>query len=232
MKEVFDRVAVIVPTLNEADAVGPLLDRLIADGFDEIVVADGGSTDGTRAAVEARASVIWVAAPKGRGRQLNAGVRATSADALLLLHADTTAPEHAPALILDALSDPRVAGGAFRLRFDARSPLLDAYAWSARFETPLTTFGDQGFFLRRRDYERSGGLPDWPFLEDVELRRRLKRLGRFVKRREVVTTSARRYRAEGELRRQLLNGLVLALFWFGVHPERLFRLYRGASGHG
>lgn len=218
-------VAVIIPTLNEAGLVGSLLDGLAGRGFDEVIVSDGGSTDATEAEVRARPEVRWLAAPRGRGAQLNAGVLAAEADLLLLLHADTEPPPDAADAVRRTLARPEVSGGAFRMRFDRRSRLLDLYGWASRWETPLTTFGDQGLFLRRCDHGRIGGLPDWPFLEDVELRRRLKRLGRFVKRPECVTTSARRYRAEGELRRQLLNLVVLTLFWMGVHPDRLARFY-------
>jgi rSAM/selenodomain-associated transferase 2 len=219
-------VAVVIPTLNEAGGIGRLLDHVAAQGFDEIIVADGGSTDGTPALAAAREAVTLVNAGCGRGVQMDAGARACRSDALLFLHADTLLPQGAAGLILNALADPRVAGGAFSARFDRPGLLLGLYSLAGRFESPLTTFGDQAYFTRRAVYARSGGFPAWPFLEDVELRRRLKRMGRFVKLREPVTTSARRFVEEGILRRQTLNLAVLVLFYLGVSPHRLARCYR------
>ena len=99
-------------------------------------------------------------------------------------------------------------------------------AWCTRFETGLTTFGDQGFFMRRSAWAAAGGFPDQPFLEDVEMRRRLKRLGRFVKLAASVRTSARRFEAEGTLSRFALNAWILLLHRLGAAPERLLRFYR------
>jgi rSAM/selenodomain-associated transferase 2 len=218
-------VAVVVPTLNEGDRIGPLLDGLAAFGFAEIVVADGGSEDGT-AAIAREKGVLVVVGPRGRGPQQNLGARACRSDAVLFLHADSLPPPDVVPRIQAALGSADVVGGAFRTRFDAEHPVLALYAWAGRFETPLTTFGDQGLFMRRAAYEAAGGFPDWPFLEDVEMRRRLKRLGRFVKLRAEVRTSARRYFDEGLVRRQALNLAVLLRFWAGDDPERLARFYR------
>ena len=221
------RLGVVIPTLNEAHGIGPLLGRL--HGFDRVVVSDGGSTDGTPEIARA-AGVQVLAAPRGRGPQLNAGARACDTDLLLFLHADTLPPVEAPRLIRAALSEDAVSGGAFRAGFVGGGPLTRAAAWFTRFETGLTTFGDQAFFMRRRDWAEVGGFPDQPFLEDVEMRRRLKRRGRFVKLAASVQTSARRFEAEGSLRRFLLNAVILLLHRIGVPPSRLVRLYRMEPG--
>jgi GT2 family glycosyltransferase len=163
--------------------------------------------------------VRLVHGPRGRGLQLQAGADVASADALLFLHADTRLPPGAVALLRAALARPGVVGGAFRARFDTPGAVLALYSWVSRFETGLTTFGDQGMFCRRDAFSAAGGCPPWPFLEDVELRRRLKRRGRFVKLVPAVTTSARRYLSEGVIRRQLLNVAVLAAFHLGFSPH-------------
>ena len=220
-----NQFAVVVPVLNEAANLRRLVPALIDAGFMQVIVADGGSTDESVAIAQA-AGARTVLAPRGRGAQMNAGARQARAPVLVFLHADTLLPAQAPALIESALRDPQLVGGCFRLRFDRRGALLGLYGFMSRFETALTTFGDQAFFVRTSVFHASGGYPEWPFLEDVELRRRLLRLGRFRKLPVPVTTSARRFHGEGILLRQLLNGLILILHNCGVSADRLARWYR------
>jgi len=216
---------VIIPVLNEAERIGPLVRSLSAAGFFEIILADGGSADGTAEIAQAAGPVSIVRAPRGRGVQINEAAKAARSDILVILHADTTLPNDALALILTAMSDPAVVGGCFRLRFDDKSAPMRFYAWSTRFETAFTTFGDQAFFFRRSIFEAIGGVPEWPFLEDVELRLRLRQKGRFVKFPQAVTTSARRFQMRGRLMGQLRNAAILAAFRLGVSPFRLARYY-------
>lgn len=220
-------IAVIVPVLNEAERLPGLLDDLAGRGFGAVVVADGGSTDGSAELAGARTGVRLVRAARGRATQMNAGAAAAAeASILLFLHADTRLPPDAGDRIVRALADPAAVAGAFRLRFDRRHPLLDFYAACSRIESGWTTFGDQAFFVRRCTFEAVGGFTAIPLLEDVEIRRRLKHLGRFTKCAAFVTTSARRFEAEGLLRRQIKNGLILALYALGATPQSLARWYR------
>lgn len=192
-----------------------------------ILVVDGGSQDETpRLAAAAGARVLRC--DPGRGRQMNAGAVAGEAPILLFLHADTRLPPNAAVVIRETFGRPGCVGGCFRLRFDAERPLLRVFAWFSRFDTAATTFGDQAFFVRRAAFEAAGAYPDWPLLEDVEFRRRLKGHGTFHKARESATTSARRFEAEGVFRRQLMNGLILLMHACGVPPARLLRWYRAA----
>lgn len=220
-------LAVLVPTLNEADRIVALLHTLQADDFDEIIVVDGGSSDGTtdlaRSTLCSRLTVVE--APRGRGRQLAAALRLARTPLVLMLHADTSPPPGTAAMVRRALGEAGVAGGCFRLRFDRPTRTLSAYAWATRFDCRLTSFGDAAIFARRSVLMEAGGIPDWPLLEDVEIRRRLKRVGRFVKIATHVTTSARRFERVGALRMQALNALVLSLHFAGVGAERLARLY-------
>lgn len=218
-------IAVIIPALNEEQRIGPLLQSLAAMDVREIAVADGGSTDRTVAIAQSYPRVTAIAAPKGRGRQINAAIRETRAPLLVILHADTILPPDAPGLIREALANGRVAGGCFRLRFDDPAPMLKLYAWFSRFETSFTTFGDQAYFFRRSDFDAAGGAPEWPLLEDVELRVRLRRRGKFVKLREEVITSARRFQSRGAIACQLRNLFIISAFWLGVSVERLARIY-------
>ena len=218
------RLAAIIPTLNEAESAPPLVRRLLGSGFDHVVVADGGSRDDTPQLVRA-AGAILVRSEPGRGLQLAAGAAAADADALLFIHADSLPPGAAAALIRGGLADPAVAGGAFRLAFDAEHPLLRLYAAASRVNATPFTYGDQGLFVRRRVYEAIGGYAPWPLLEDLEIQHRLRRAGRFVKLPVPITTSARRFLREGVLRRQLRNAGIVARFYAGCPPARLAREY-------
>jgi rSAM/selenodomain-associated transferase 2 len=218
-------IAVAVIALNEALGMRRLLDALLAEPFDEIAVADGGSTDGTLDIIAQEPRVRLVHAPRGRGRQINAAVKATRSPILTILHADTLLPRGAAKLIRESLAPPDVAAGCFQLRFDVQHPVLDAYAWATRFETSLTTFGDQAYFMRRAAFDAIGSAPEWPLLEDVWLRDHLKKVGRFVKRPECVVTSARRFTRRGALRGQVRNAAVLAGYRLGIPVQRLADFY-------
>ncbi len=229
--DVHDRsgIAVIIPTFNEAAIITACLARLAAYDIAQIVVCDGGSTDETARLAATHPKVTVIHAKLGRGSQLRAGVAASSAPLLLLLHADTCLPMSADKRIRQALADPSVAAGCFRLRFASDRFSLTAWAWFSRFETSLTSFGDQAFFMRRSSLEAAGGIADWPLLEDVDVRHRLRKIGRFVKLQPAVTTSARRFERVGVLRCQLRNALIIAAFRLGVPPTRLARYYRATE---
>jgi rSAM/selenodomain-associated transferase 2 len=222
-------IAVLVPTLNEATRIGPLLHTLHQAGFAEIVVADGGSIDATTRIARSMPGVTCIDAPRGRGHQLAAAVAASKSPLLLMLHADTALPGNAAQLIEVALRDDSLSGGCFRLAFDQTSPSLRVYGWFSRFETGLTTFGDQAYFMRRSALDAAGGVPLWSLLEDVELRRRLKSVGGFRKLPETVVTSARRFTARGIVRTQLRNLLVMAGFHLGVPIRTLARFYQSQA---
>ena len=218
-------VGVIIPTLNEADRIGPLIVGLGAAGFREIIVADGGSADATVGNAKAASAAVIVSAPRGRGTQINAAAKVARADVLVLLHADTVLPPDALSVVRAVMADTAVAGGCFRLSFDDSAASMRFYAWTTRFETGLTTFGDQAFFVRRSAFEAFGGAPEWPFMEDVELRLRLRRAGRFVKLPQSVTTSARRFAVRGRWLGQLRNIAILTAFKLGASPFWLASFY-------
>lgn len=220
-------ISAVVPVFNEAASLPALMERLRAVGVDEIIVADGGSEDGSLAVAERFADRIECV-QKGRGRQIAAGAALATRDILWIVHADCSPPEGARMAIMSVLARPDVGLGCFRLEFDASHPLLGLYAFAARIDSVLTTFGDQGFFMRRRDYHAVGGVPAWPLLEDVELRRRAKRLGRVVKAPLAMRTSARRFIKTGALRQQALNGYLLMRFLLGARPDRLAEEYETA----
>jgi rSAM/selenodomain-associated transferase 2 len=224
------RLAVVIPVLDEARRIGDRLHELAAmEGVDEVVVADGGSRDETVALAARFAGVRIVHAERGRGPQMNAGAAATSADVLLFLHADVTLPPDAARWVAHALAEPDVVAGAFRIRTVVDD---DGPAWlrrlvrvaDVRSRVTRLPYGDQAIFVRRDAFARAGGFPPQPLMEDVELARRLWRVGRLVTVPAEVRVSGRRFVA-GPLRAALAMRLFPLLYRCGVSPERLARLY-------
>ena len=220
------RVSVIIPALNEEARIGAAIDSAFAAGAQEVIVSDGGSDDATLSvAGEHRARVLQC--ERVRARQLNAGAAASAGDILVFLHADTLLPSGAAAAIADALAGGAVFGG-LRLRFLERSWRLRYVETMVNFRTRLTRapWGDQAQFTSHAHFDAAGGYPDFPLMEDYELARRMKRLGRTVLLPLAVRTSGRRFLERGVVRTSILNWLIVAAYHAGVSPARLARWYR------
>jgi len=221
------RIAVVIPALQEAGRIEAAIRSASAPGV-EVVVADGGSRDGTPARAEAAGARVVFSEP-GRARQLDVGARAAHADVLLFLHADTRLPDGYADQIRDALQDPDVAGGAFAFRFDERSPALRVVEWGVRVRTALAAlpYGDQGIFVRRHVLEAIGGVPQVPIMEDLDLVRAVRRHGRLARLPAAAVTSARRYRQGGVARTVWRNTVAVAAFVLGIDRARVASWYRG-----
>jgi rSAM/selenodomain-associated transferase 2 len=214
-------IAVVIPALDESDRIEASVASARAPDV-EVVVVDGGSRDATVQRARAAGARV-VAGPRGRARQLAAGVRESRGDPVLFLHADTKLPAGWAEAVREALRDTGVAGGAFRLRFAERSPGLRIVEWGARLRAAWTglPYGDQALFLRRSALEAMGGVPDVPIFEDLDLVRGLRRSGRLALLPLPAVTSARRYRARGVARTWLRNALALAAWRLGSDRERV-----------
>lgn len=224
-------ISVILPTLNEEIALAGTLAQASSLGFDEVVLADGGSTDRTIPMAEAFCARVpnarLITAPRGRARQMNEGVNASRGEILLFLHADTRLPSTARQDIETAMRDGQVVGGRFDVEFDRRT------SWSAIISTMMNwrsrwsgiATGDQAIFVRRRVFDRLGGYADIPLMEDLDFSRRLKRTGQTAPLRSRVVTSYRRWETRGPIRTILLMWSLRFLFWTGVSPHRLAHFY-------
>ncbi len=221
-------LSIVVPALNEAANLERLLPDLAARCPDaEVIVADGGSADASARVVGRFPSVRFVESPRGRARQMNAGAEAARGDALLFLHADTVLPDGATAAIARALADPEVVGGRFDVRFSsARWPFrMIAALMNRRSRWSGISTGDQGIFVKRVAFDALGGYPDIALMEDIELTKRLKRLGRLACLDLRVTTSSRKWERDGILRTIVLMWTLRFLYFWGVSPTRLCRWY-------
>jgi len=222
------RVSVIIPTLDEATRLPPLIAALRREPeVAEIIVADGGSADGTAAAAAAVGARIVRTAP-GRGRQLSAGAAAASGEILLFLHADSAFPAGGLAALTAALDrDPAIPGGNFRVVFDGDSGfarwLTGFYAWLRRF---ALYYGDSGIFVRRAVYRAIGGFAPMPLMEDYDFVRRLERAGPTVRVEDPpLVTSSRKFAGRHPVAIFWGWSVVHILYWLGVAPERLARIY-------
>ena len=223
------KLSIIIPTLNEAEGLPQLLaDLYLLCGDDiEIVIADGGSHDGTPALAR-RAGLPCVEAPRGRARQMNAGAALASGELLLFLHADTRLPLGARAAMHAAIQsgaqwgrfDVRIAGQPFMLKIIGRMINL-------RSRLSGIATGDQAIFITRTCFNAIGGFPDQPLMEDIELSARLLRAGcRPACLRQHVLTSGRRWESRGVWRTILLMWQLRWAYWRGVPASQLAARYR------
>lgn len=220
------KITVVIPALNEAAQIETTIRstlRCLCGA--RIIVADGGSTDGTSALAKTAGAEVTLSA-RGRGVQLAAAADLVVTEWLLFLHADTLLPVHALQVIEPFIvrGDARIA--TFRLRFDTAGRFLRVCCWFTRFDSVFTRFGDQGILMRRDFYRELGGFPAWPLFEDVALLQRARRQTRVWSLPAAVTTSARRFDRRGHISQQWLNARLLFCYLAGASPERLAEIYR------
>ena len=221
-------IRVVIPTLNEAAALGGVLESVIAqDGPLEIVIVDAGSRDMTLNIAEAYGATVLHTSPC-RGRQLALGAAMATTmtpDAFLFLHADTVLPVGAFEHLRKLLLDSEVVGGRFRAKFDSSHPLLEFASWMTRLPSSWVAFGDQGMFAKKSAFEAAGGFEEVPLFEDVGFYKRLGKQGKLGIVNDPVLTSGRRFQPR-VLRQFLINAGLLAAHFAGMHPQKLAELYR------
>jgi rSAM/selenodomain-associated transferase 2 len=224
------KLSIVMPVLNEADrieealrALAPLRRRGV-----EVVVADGGSSDATIVLARPLADIV-IAAPRGRGAQMNAGAAASGGDVLLFLHADTRLPGEADALIRDGLARAGCTSGPFWGRFDIRiagaHPLFPLIAAAMNLRSRITGIatGDQAIFMLRAAF--GPGFPDIALMEDIAMTKRLKRSGPPLCIAAPVVTSGRRWEKHGVMRTIVLMGWLRLAYFLGANPAWLARSY-------
>lgn len=223
--------SVIIPVYNEAACINSTLTRLkTQSGIDQsqIIVVDASAESSTIKVIEHN-DVIAITSPKGRAIQMNAGADIATGGILLFLHADTQLPPGAFETISNALRDSDYVAGAFDLEIDSTSKAIRFIAAAARFKNRLlkTPFGDQAVFFRSNYFKQIGGYKDIPIMEDVEVMRRIKkRSDKIIILKDRVRTSPRRWQNEGIIKCTARNQLIITLYYCGVSPDNLAKLYR------
>ncbi|MBF0203085.1 MAG: TIGR04283 family arsenosugar biosynthesis glycosyltransferase [Desulfamplus sp.] len=230
--EQFPVISVIIPTLNEADRIGRVIDSALNPNC-EVIVVDGGSTDETIDIARKKGVAKTINGSKGRAGQQNLGANAARGDILLFLHADTLLPPNYAESVFMALLDKTQIAGAFTFKTDSTHLMLRFIALGVNLRSRWLNlpYGDQALFFRRSVFEAAGGFPESLIAEDLLLMRNLLKQKRINKEKLAilplsVITSARRWNSIGILRTTIINLVILFGVLFGVSPEWLAGLYR------
>ncbi|MFL6501420.1 MAG: TIGR04283 family arsenosugar biosynthesis glycosyltransferase [Candidatus Udaeobacter sp.] len=223
------QVSIIIPVFNEAASIRPFLSNLRerTRGAD-IIVVDGGSTDGTDRLAEGLCDQVIRSGVRSRAKQMNVGANSAAGEILWFLHADAEVPWESLNEIARMMRHPHVCGGFFRIRLPAAPViyrLTDGFAHYAGLLLRMRC-GDHGIFCRRKAFIDAGGFPDVPVMEDVEFFRRLRRCGRVVYSNKRIVASPRRYETVGPARLTFAFGSIATLYVFGVSLSRLARIHR------
>ena len=222
------KISVIIPALNEAASIVRAVTSAQESGAEEVIVADGGSTDETYSLAEVAGARV-IESPRGRAIQQNAGARASTGDVLLFLHADNWLGRDAISQIRSAVHRRKTKlCGAFQQKIEAVPFIyrLLERGNAERVRWMGLPYGDQAIFVTRELFEQVGGFPEGPFLEDVLLMQRLRRISRPLLLPGPVYVSPRRWEQRGVLRQTLRNWAILAAFSLGVSPQKLATWYR------
>lgn len=222
------KVSVIIPVFNEVLAIHEALAELqwLNEAGHEVIMVDGGSTDESVALAQQGAARI-IRTVKGRARQMNVGARQSSGDLLLFLHVDTLLPRRGFDRLLECIKEGEDVWGRFDVRLSGERKIFRVVEammnWRSRI-TGIAT-GDQAIFISRNLFDRVGGFPDIPLMEDVEISRRLKKVRRPICMKDAVTTSSRRWEAEGVYRTIWLMWRLRFAYWLGGDPASLVKKY-------
>ncbi len=219
-------ISVVIPTLDEQEAIASALACTLEEGVERVVV-DGGSADGTRERAQALGAERVLRSPPGRARQMDAGWRASTGSIVLFLHADTRLEAGWAAAVRSLLERDSVAGGAFRLHLDSGRAVYRVLERGVALRCRLggPPYGDQALFARRDVLDAIGGVPQVPIMEDLDLVAALRRRGRLAVLAASATTSARRFRDRGVLRTTLRNWVGLIAWLIGADRARLAAWY-------
>ncbi len=221
------RLSIIIPTLNESAHIGGLLADLAPtrQAGHEVILVDGGSADGP---VEGASRLVdrSLRAPRGRASQMNAGASAATGEVLWFLHADSRLTPEAPAALI-AACQAGTAWGRFDVLLSGRPRVLRLVERLMNLRSRLSGIatGDQGIFVARAAFERAGGFPDIPLMEDIALSKALRRQARPACLRVRIVTSSRRWEEQGVVRTVLLMWRLRLAYAMGADPHRLARLY-------
>ncbi len=224
----YDKISIIIPTLNEERCIEKTLKSTVSHHTMEAIIVDGGSCDRTVSIARSHGAEVIMDSPS-RSVQMNKGALQAKGDILLFLHADTLLPEKFDIQIINCLNSPGVAAGAFKLHIESDNFLL------VHFIEPLANirsrlfglpYGDQAFFVPAAIFHSIGGFPEIPIMEDFEFIRKAGKKGKIATLSSSVSTSSRRWSKLGIIKTTFINQLVVAAYFMGIPPAVIVRWYR------
>jgi len=226
-------ISAVIPVFDDEAALARTIDSTDFNGCELIVAATPHDRAPLTPLRSRRPEVIWIETRRGRGHQMNAGAEVARGDWIVFLHADTRLPPRWRDAVDEADRDPRVAFGCFRFALESRRLAARAIEAGVRARVRLFAlpYGDQALFVRRRLFQAIGGYADIPIMEDVDLVRRLRSHGTLFRSRLPAVTSARKWERDGWIRRTSGNLTLLARYFAGTPPERLYHLYNKDHAH-
>jgi len=222
------KLSVIIPTFNESDNICKLLDHLLMSKTiqSEIIVADGGSSDGTLTCCKKYPSIILLKCPKkGRAAQMKHALKVAKGTFFYFIHADTLPPSSWESDIKKSTLNNCEIGG-FRFKFDSNRPLLKFNSWMTRINISSFRGGDQSFFVSKTCYNQIGGFSDVEIMEEYDLFRKAKRKGyNYCLIQKDTLVSARKYDNNSYLRVNIENFLAMVKFKLGVSDRKIKERY-------
>ena len=223
-------LSIIIPILNEEEAIGKLLGHLInnssKENISEIIVVDGGSSDNSKLIVKQFEQVTFLKSEKGRAKQMNTGAKNAKGNIFYFLHADSCPPKHFDQLIIDEVKIGNLAG-CFKMKFDSSHWWLKLASWLTQYRWRACRGGDQSQFITKNLFKSLGGFDErFTVYEDNDLINKLYVLNQFVVIQQWITTSARRYETNGIWKLQYHFWMIYIKKWFGASADELFGYYK------
>lgn len=229
MKANSPQISIVIPALNEEDYIQKVLKSIrtnsSSNSIQEILVVDGGSTDGTVLAAKTDGATV-ISSEKGRAKQMNLGAKIATGDILYFLHVDTLPPKDFDQDILNAYSEGFTVG-CFQMKFDRNNLLLQVFGWLTRINHTVCRGGDQSLFITKSLFEKAKGFDEsYKIYEDNEFIRRIYKMAPFKILENKVVTSSRRYNEKGIIALQWHFGVIHLKHQLGASPDALYSYYR------
>jgi rSAM/selenodomain-associated transferase 2 len=225
-----NKISIVIPILNEAETIEHLLNHLLKnaskENISEIIVVDGGSTDGSQDKVSKFSNVILLNSEKGRAKQMNVGAKNATGNILYFLHADSFPPENFDKFIIEEVKKGKEAG-CFIMKFDSNHWWLKLAGWLTKLHWKACRGGDQSLFITKALFNKIGGYNEnYTIYEDNDLIAKLYKLRQFTVIQKWLTTSARRYQTNGVWKLQYHFIIIHLKMWLGASADDLFNYYK------
>ena len=225
-----NKISIIIPIIDEAKTIGKLLQHILDNSnskqIADIIIVDGGSVDNSKEIVSKFNTVILNDSEKGRAKQMNVGAKAATGDILYFLHADSIPPKHFDSFIINEVNHGNQAG-CFKMKFDHNHWWLHIASWLTHFKWRACRGGDQSQFITKKLFNNLGGFDErFTIYEDNDLINKLYAQNQFVVIQEWITTSARRYDANGIWKLQYHFWTIYVKCWFGASANDIYDYYK------